>query len=124
MDDKTSSIGKYDELIDDLEERGRLMHRLDKYGAAKLIGSVQAVMAALGIRVTNVSAGSEGIAMTYEYKWVPTDGSKAIPRWDTGVVTTDITNELGIYDAYIRILRIATTARDYLRDMPKQVMDL
>lgn len=94
-----------------------------------VMGLIQATLAAYSIRITGVSValsddGGSNLAITYEYKWVPTDGSKAIPRWDTGVVVTNSLSDLSIGEAYVRIFMIVAAARDNIRAMPKQSVDL
>jgi len=132
MEDKTSSMGKYDKLFEEAEKSLDMINRYDvsNYDKCKIVGHMQAILAAYGIRITGIatvdSSDEEGttLTITYEYKWVPTDGSKAIPRWDTGIINTSGGHMGGIYLAYIWILRIVLEARDALRNMPKQVMDL
>lgn len=131
MEDKTSSMGKYDKLFEEAEKSLTLIghYNVSDYEKCKLIGRMQAILAAHGIRITGIATGdsdAEGttLTITYEYKWVPTDGSKAIPRWDTGIINTLGGHMSGVYSAYIRILRIVLEAREALRAMPKQVIDL
>lgn len=132
MEDKASSSGKYDKALEEFEAYLRVMRgpRIDYATQCEIMGKMQATMAAFGIRVTNVStciwSDEEGsyTTFTYEYKWVPTDGSKPIPRWDTGVVCVQGIASLSICQAYAKIFRIVLEARDALREMPKQVMDL
>lgn len=43
-----------------------------------------------GIKITSVCMNDTETVITYEYKWVPSDGGA--PRWDTGVTSTCITS--------------------------------
>lgn len=133
MEDKSSYkdvykdlFKEFDNCLDILSHPGSVVKIEDK---DYIIGRMQAFLAAHGIRITGTSIASDSdevtrLAITYEYKWIPTDGSKAIPRWDTGVITTGGFGSYDIYEAYIRILRIVLEARETLRAMPKQSVDL
>jgi len=133
MEDKTSYKDTYKDLF---KEFNTCLNILSQIGTAVkteekdyILGRMQAILAAHSIRITGSSIASDSsegtpLAITYEYKWVPTDGSKAIPRWDTGVMTTNGFSSYDIYEAYVRIFRIVLEARDTLRAMPKQSVDL
>lgn len=133
MEDKTSYRDVYKDLFKEFEnclnilsQPGSVVKIEDK---DYILGRMQAFLAAHSIRITGSSIASDSeegthLAITYEYKWVPTDGSKAIPRWDTGVMATEGFGSDDIYYAYVRIFRIVLEARETLRAMPKQSVDL
>lgn len=124
------------EALDDLKTCAKVLSQSEvnangdvQYAQDVVIGHMQAILAAYSIRITGVSVSADAeegsnIAITYEYKWVPTDGSRAIPRWDTGVVVTYSTDTSGLGRAYVRIFTIVAAARETIRKMPKQSVDL
>lgn len=133
MEDKTSYKDVYKDLFKEFDKCMDILSQPSSVFKAEdkdyILGRMQAILAAHGIRITGTSITSDSeegthLAITYEYKWVPTDGSKAIPRWDTGVMTTDSFGSGDIYYAYVRIFRIVLEAREALRAMPKQSVDL
>lgn len=133
MEDKASYKDVYKDLFKEfdnclniLSQPGSVVKKEDR---DYILGRMQAFLAVHSIRITGASIASDSdegtrLAITYEYKWVPTDGSKAIPRWDTGVITTGSFDNYDIYEAYTRIFRIVLEARETLRAMPKQSVDL
>lgn len=133
MEDKTSSKDAYKDLFKEFDNCLNMLSQPNSVIKVEdkdyILGRMQAFLAAHSIRITNTSIASDSeegthLSITYEYKWVPTDGSKAIPRWDTGVMTTDSFSSYDIYEAYVRIFRIVLEARDTLRAMPKQSVGL
>lgn len=133
MEDKTSSKDAYKDLFKEFDNCLNMLSQPNSVIKVEtkdyILGRMQAFLAVHSIRITNTSIASDSeegthLSITYEYKWVPTDGSKAIPRWDTGVMTTGSFSSYDIYEAYVRIFRIVLEARDTLRAMPKQSVDL
>ena len=133
MEDKTSYKDVYKDLFKEFDNCLNILSQPSSVVKIEnkdyILGRMQAILAAHSIRITGTSIASDSeegthLAITYEYKWVPTDGSKAIPRWDTGVMATEGFGSDDIYYAYVRIFRIVLEAREALREMPKQSMDL
>lgn len=133
MEDKTSYKDAYKDLFKEFDTCMNILSQPGTVVKAEekdyILGRMQAILAAHSIRITGSSITSDSeegthLAITYEYKWVPTDGSKPIPRWDTGIMTTGSFGSYDIYEAYISIFRIVLEARETLRAMPKQSVDL
>lgn len=133
MEDKTSYKDVYKDLFKEFDNCMNILRQPSSVVKTEnkdyILGRMQAILAAHSIRITGTSIASDSeegttITITYEYKWVPTDGSKPIPRWDTGIMTTDSFGSGDIYEAYVRIFRIVLEARETLRAMPKQSVDL
>lgn len=128
-DDKTFSAS-CEKTLKELKDCLKILSSVNTVEASDIvIGGMQATLAAYSIRITGVSVASDAeegsdLAITYEYKWVPTDGSRAIPRWDTGVITTGGLSSYDICKTYVRIFRIVSEARKIIRTMPKQSVDL
>lgn len=53
-----------------------------------------------GIKITSVCMDDTETVITYEYKWVPSDGGA--PRWDTGVTSTCTEDAEGLVADVIR----------------------
>lgn len=55
------------------------------------VDRLRAFCALDGIKVTGLQDSNDVTTVTYEYKWVPSDGGA--PRWDPGVVVVNTTDE-------------------------------
>lgn len=70
-----------------------------------------------GIKITSVCISETETVITYEYKWVPSDGGA--PRWDTGVVSSCTDNAEGLV---VDVIREVFWIRYYLKGRKTHVL--